>query len=163
MFYTITAIGIYLITKIVLKDSKQIKVKFVQSLHSQVFPKIRDNSYSNVGIDLYVDRVEDCGTYFRVFTGVCVQPPEGYYFDAVPRSSIYKKGLILYNSCGIIDQSYRGEIQAMFFKTPNCEAPVVGERLLQLIPRENLLVKLEEVSELDSSERGDKSFGSSGK
>jgi dUTP pyrophosphatase len=162
MFYTFTALAIYFITKIILRDSRTINVKVVRSLNAQVFsnpPRPRNNSLENVGIDLYVDRVEDCGSYFRVYTGVCVQPPKGYYFDAVPRSSIYKKGLILYNSCGIIDQSYTGEIQAMFFKTPNCEAPVVGERLIQLIPRENLLVEFEEVSELEVSERGNKGFG----
>lgn len=161
MFYTITAIGIYFITKALLRDSKQITVKLRVS--TLLYPKLKDNSYGNVGIDLYVTSVEDCGQYYKIDTGIAIQPPEGYYFDVVPRSSIYKKGLILANSIGIIDQSYRGTIKAMFLKTPNCEAPVVGERLLQLIPRENLLVEFEEVSELDNSERGDKGFGSSGK
>lgn len=160
MFYIITAIAIYFITKIIIKDSKSIKVKYTTSI---IYPKLKNNSYENVGIDLYVTQVKDCGQYYKIDTGTAIQPPEGYYFDVVPRSSIYKKGLILANSIGIIDQSYRGTIKAMFIKTPNCQPPVIGERLLQLIPRENLLVEFEEVSELDSSERGDKGFGSTGR
>lgn len=43
-------------------------------------------------------------------TGVIVEPPFGWYFDVVPRSSIIKQGYILANSVGVIDRSYRGEI-----------------------------------------------------
>jgi dUTPase len=43
-------------------------------------------------------------------TGISVQPPRGYYFESVPRSSISKLPLAMANSVGIIDESYTGEI-----------------------------------------------------
>jgi dUTP pyrophosphatase len=124
---------------------------------------VTKNSYENVGIDLYANEIEDCGTYIKVKTGIHVQPPKGFYFDLVVRSSTHKKGLMLYNDVGIIDQSYTGEIIAVLYKTADFkELPKVGDRLVQLIPRRSLLVEFIEVSELDSSERGNNGFGSSG-
>lgn len=125
--------------------------------------KINKNTYENVGIDLYVNEIEDCGNYIKVKTGIHIQPPKGFYFDLVVRSSTHKKGLMLYNNIGIIDQSYTGEIIAVLYKTSDfTETPKIGDRLVQLIPRRSLLVDIIEVSELDNSERGDKGFGSSG-
>ena len=46
--------------------------------------------------------------FFR--TGISLQPPSGYYFDVVPRSSISKLPLAMANSVGVIDESYTGEI-----------------------------------------------------
>lgn len=55
-----------------------------------------------------VHKVVDDVIFFR--TGISVQPPRGYYFEAVPRSSISKLPLAMANSVGIIDESYTGEI-----------------------------------------------------
>jgi len=46
---------------------------------------------------------------WHIKLGVAVQPPEGYYFEVVPRSSFSKTPFILPNNIGIIDMSYRGE------------------------------------------------------
>ena len=43
-------------------------------------------------------------------TGISLQPPKGYYFEIVPRSSISKLPLVMANSVGVIDESYTGEI-----------------------------------------------------
>jgi len=43
-------------------------------------------------------------------TGLSLEPPRGYYFEVVPRSSISKLSLSMANSVGIIDESYRGEV-----------------------------------------------------
>lgn len=126
-----------------------------------ILPKKSDADAA--GTDLYVYRIEDCGDFIKVFTGIAIQPAFGYYFMLAPRSSTYKKGLIMYNNLGIIDMNYRGEIIAIFKKTENYIAPEVGERIVQLVPQKQYWPEFIEVEELDSTVRADGAFGSSGK
>ncbi len=50
-------------------------------------------------------------------TGIAVEIPKGHVGLIFPRSSIYKNGLTLTNSVGVIDSGYRGEIMAKFQPT----------------------------------------------
>ena len=66
------------------------------------------------------NRTLTCGT------GLAIDIPPGYVGKIYPRSSIYKRGLVLCNSVGIIDSGYLGEIKAMFYAVvdrPNLYAP----------------------------------------
>ena len=66
---------------------------------------------SDTGYDLKmidVDKVDGDTIFFK--TGLSLEPPEGYYFEVYPRSSLSKLPLSLANSVGIIDSDYRGEI-----------------------------------------------------
>lgn len=65
----------------------------------------------SVGFDIYVDRVEYDFGCMIIYTGIAVQPPDGYYFDLIPRSSLSASGLIMANSIGVIDPDYSKEIQ----------------------------------------------------
>jgi dUTP pyrophosphatase len=85
-----------------------------------------------------------------------------------PRSSISKTPLMLANHVGIIDSGYRGNLLAALRKLPSGESrPYVVEkhtRLFQichptLCP---VYVVLVDESELNSSERGEGGFGSTG-
>ena len=46
--------------------------------------------------------------------GLAFEIPEGYAGFIFPRSSNHKSGLLLTNSVGVIDSSYRGEVTAKF-------------------------------------------------
>lgn len=121
------------------------------------------NNITDVGYDLYARKIEDCGNYIKVFTGVALSPEQGFYFQLAPRSSTYKKGLILYNSLGIIDPDFVGEILAVFYKTKDYkELPKVGDRLVQAIPMKMVNMDMREVEDLGDTLRGDLGFGSSG-
>lgn len=92
---------------------------------------------SDSGFDLSLIGVrKTIGQVTLYGTGVSVQPPSGYYFDLVPRSSMIKSGYMLANSVGIIDQAYTGEIMVPLIKmdpdAPDLELP---SKLVQLIPR----------------------------
>lgn len=66
---------------------------------------------TDTGYDLKfigVSKIRGDVIFFK--TGIAVAPPEGFYFDIVPRSSISKLPLELANSVGVIDEHYRGEI-----------------------------------------------------
>src|SRR5690606_668839 len=97
-------------------------------------------------------------------TGLIVEPPIGWYLDVVPRSSIIKRGYILANSVGIIDQSYRGEILVplikMYRNTADLELPA---RVAQMIPRPIVHFPVVEATDLSATERGAGGFGSTGK
>lgn len=95
--------------------------------------------------------------------GVCVEIPKGYTGLLLGRSSMNEKGIICMT--GVIDSGYTGELRAMFFNATNCHAIDIhkGERICQLvIVKLADIEKTEHVEELESSECGDKGFGSTG-
>ena len=49
-------------------------------------------------------------------TGIKVEPPQGFYVEIVPRSSIIKSGFMLANNTGIIDPTYRGNLKIALLK-----------------------------------------------
>lgn len=118
------------------------------------------------GFDLHlIKKVKDLTSNVTLYdTGISVQPPAGYYFELVGRSSISKSGYMLANSVGIIDESYTGSIMAALIKVdPNAAPLELPCRLVQLIPRPLILMEPQEVSELTETARGDGGFGSSGR
>ena len=116
------------------------------------------------GYDIFVDRIEEDETTLKAFSGIGVTPDATHWFMMVPRSSTYKRGLILYNSVGIIDNLYTGELVGIFKKTELYkESPKVGDRLLQLVPQEFIQCGFTEVDELSQTARGDGGHGSTGK
>lgn len=96
-------------------------------------------------------------------TGIAVEPPDGWYFDVVGRSSIIKTGYIVSNSVGIIDRSYRGEILVPLLKidlaAPDLSLPA---RVVQLVPRPIVHFSVSLEGDLSQTERGAGGFGSSG-
>lgn len=96
-------------------------------------------------------------------TGLAMQIPQGYVGLIFPRSSIFKKDIRLTNAVGVIDSGYRGEIKFKF-KSPGIHGDFyeIGDRVGQIIIMPYPNVEFNLVDELDSSERGDGGFGSSG-
>lgn len=116
---------------------------------------------SDAGFDLFVHHIEDFGNFIKVFTGIAVCPPDRFYFELYPRSSIYKQGLSLYNSIGVIDNEYRGEIIAIFDKTKDFkELPKKGDRLVQIILKKQQELEFEIVESLENTVRNNGGFGS---
>ena len=96
-------------------------------------------------------------------------PVHGYHntildIDFRPRSSIYKTGMVLCNSCGTVDRLYTGEVCAFFYHVmPNMPKYEVGDRVAQMKIGITVPIEFIEVDELDETERGDGGFGSTGK
>lgn len=122
------------------------------------------NKFSDSGYDLsiiFLLREIDGVHYFD--TGISVEPPNGYYFELVGRSSIVKTGWMLANNIGIIDASYRGTIIVPLIKVnPEANELVLPKKLVQIIPRQLILMRGVEVQTIDNTSRGDGGFGSSG-
>ena len=84
--------------------------------------------------------------------------------DFRPRSSIWKTGMVLANSCGTVDYGYTGEVCAFFYHVmPNMPKYEPGDRVAQMKIGFTVPIEFAEVEELDETERGDGGFGSTGK
>ena len=120
----------------------------------------------DAGLDLaaYEEARLEPGERAVVPTGVAVEIPEGYAGFVQPRSGLAARhGLGIVNSPGLIDAGYRGEILVVLLNTDAHESFTVeaGMRIAQLVIVPVASVRLVEVSELATSERGSRGFGSS--
>jgi dUTP pyrophosphatase len=89
---------------------------------------------------------------------------QSVHYWMLPRSSLSKTGLMLCNSVGVIDKSYRGELMAYLWNTKDTPVTVKkGDRLVQIVaPDMGWISQVAVVESLDETARGDGGFGSSG-
>ena len=122
------------------------------------------NKFSDSGYDLsIIFKLREIDDVHYFDTGITVEPPNGFYFELVGRSSIAKTGWMLANNIGIIDASYRGTIIVPLIKVnPEANELQLPKKLVQIIPRQLILMKGVEVQTLDNTSRGGGGFGSSG-
>lgn len=104
------------------------------------------------------------GATVKISTGIAMEIPQGYFGAIFARSGIAtKRGLRPANCVGVIDSDYRGEIiVALHNDTDRCETIRDGDRVAQLIIMPYLGIQLNEVEELNDTERGVNGFGSTG-
>jgi len=136
--------------------------KFTKTLQNAVSPQ--KAHITDTGYDLcIVEKVKEENGMILYDTGIAVQPPMGYYFELVGRSSISKTGYIVANSIGIIDASYTGSLKVALIKV-NKDAPDIQlpARIVQLIPRQLIHLDAIEVEDLNDTTRAEGGFGSSG-
>jgi hypothetical protein len=97
------------------------------------------------------------------YTAGIVAEQEVHYY-LVPRSSICKSPLIMANSVGIIDKTYRGPIKAPVKNLSSTPYSVTeGTRLFQIIaPNMGHISEVRLVQSLDETARGEGGFGSTG-
>ncbi|XP_037075523.1 deoxyuridine 5'-triphosphate nucleotidohydrolase, mitochondrial-like isoform X2 [Pollicipes pollicipes] len=122
-------------------------------------------SQDAAGYDLY--SAHDCVVPAQgkalVKTDIQVQLPAGCYGRVAPRSGLAWKQHIDIGA-GVIDRDYRGNVGVVMFNHGREELAVKrGDRVAQLILERIFYPDIEEVQELDQTERGDGGFGSSGK
>lgn len=90
--------------------------------------------------------------------------PINLSIDFRPRSSVWKTGMVLSNCEGTIDELYRGEVSAVFYHVmPTMQKYEVGDRIGQIKLGITLPMEFIDVNELDNTERGSGSYGSTGK
>ena len=126
-------------------------------------------SSDNAGFDLFVPRDVVFAPCERKFVSMEVKAMvmrdgEPQHFWMVPRSSISKTGLMMMNSVGVIDKTYRGDLIAALWNTTDAEVTVKkGQRLVQIVSRDmGTIGFFQQVAELPSTARGAGGFGSSG-
>ena len=115
--------------------------------------------HGDAGLDLVATSMKNCPEFVEYGTDLAFEIEEGNVGLLFPRSSISKTGHRLLNSVGVIDSGYRGEVKVRMSWT-NQNAYKVGDKIAQLVVVELPQVVIEEVNELDSSDRGEGGFGS---
>lgn len=104
------------------------------------------------------------GEYKMIPLGVAMQLPEGFEALVAPRSSTFKKyGVIMVNSLGIMDESYKGDNDEWNFLAYATKDTKIrrNERICQFrIMEHQPLINLIEVESLGNPDRG--GIGSTG-
>lgn len=138
-----------------------------KTLYPDAVPPMRAVS-GDAGWDLSAHSLKklDMNGTVMFLTGIAVEMPPGYFGLLRPRSSICKSGMV-FNSSGVIDSGYRGEIGVpmRIIATPELSSSYYekGSRIAQLIILPLPDVSFVQVDSLSDSERGAGGFGSTGK
>lgn len=104
------------------------------------------------------------GARYPVATGLSMAIPHGYEIQVRPRSGLaLKHGITVPNTPGTIDSDYRGELKIILINHGDEPFAIVrGDRIAQLVLAPVVQAAWTEVAELDSTDRGEGGFGSTG-
>lgn len=95
---------------------------------------------------------------------IVIRPPHGHFTIIAARSSLHKKGLMLANGIGIVDEDYSGnedELKAAVYNFSDKTVEIKkGDRIAQIIILPFDRVEWEEVENMNGKNRG--GFGSTG-
>lgn len=121
----------------------------------------------DAGLDLRSNEDVTLAPFERrlVGTGLAIAIPEGYAGFVQPRSGLaLREGLSMANTPGLIDAHYRGELKVCAINLDPSRSIHIerGERIAQIVIKRVPVVSLQEVDELDETDRGAGGFGSSG-
>jgi dUTP pyrophosphatase len=144
------------------KENSGIVLKFVKLSKNAETPEYILGS--DVGFDLKA--IEDVNLFpleqKTVRTGIAMEIPEGYVGLVRDRAGIVQK-MNVHTVAGTFDSGFRGEVSIMLVnmndKTVGIEK---GMRVAQIILLPVARAKIKEVKKLSDTERGKKSFGSTG-
>jgi len=119
----------------------------------------------DAGLDLYTTEVVTLcsGEKKSISTGVQLAIPDGYVGLIWDKGGLsMKRGLKTLG--GVVDSGYRGEIiVGLVNLSEESHTFEKGDKIAQMIIQKKEFVTIEEVDEFDTTDRGDKGFGSSGK
>jgi dUTP pyrophosphatase len=122
----------------------------------------------NAGFDVYVPTklLFEPGEKKLVNMGVRAVLVDGDAFKhywMLPRSSISKTGLMMLNSVGVIDKTYRGELMGAVWSYNDTVQIQKGTRLFQVLaPDMGWIKEVRIVESLSNTVRGEGGFGSTG-
>jgi dUTP pyrophosphatase len=153
--------------KIIENYEHKIKVQFNKLSEDAVDPNYAYDSDS--GFDLFsIDEV-----HFPPFerklvsTGLSFDIPEGYEIQVRTKSGLaINQGLMVLNSPGTVDQGYSGEVKVILMNMNNFATTVTkGQKIAQAVlcpVVSGKWVTLKNTNKLESKDRGNNGFGSTG-
>ncbi|AEV34847.1 deoxyuridine 5'-triphosphate nucleotidohydrolase Dut [Pseudovibrio sp. FO-BEG1] len=143
-------------------------LKITRLPHSEGLELPAYQSAEAAGLDLQAANEEAItlqpGQRAMVPTGLSIALPSGHEGQVRPRSGLAAKhGVTVLNTPGTVDADYRGEVKVILINLGE-EAFVIerGMRIAQMVVAPVTQVQIEEVKELETTERGAGGFGSSG-
>lgn len=146
----------------------RVVVKVKRSNNNPDLPLPSYQSDGSSGLDLYAAVVEELtlqpGDIRLIPTGLSISLPKGYEAQVRPRSGLaLRYGLGLANSPGTIDSDYRGDVGVIVINWGKEPFTIRrGDRIAQMVITKVYQATVEEVNEIDPTERGKGGFGHSG-
>ena len=127
----------------------------------------RGSEYA-AGYDLYAATDREISLFPHttqlIGTGLAFELPNGYFGAVYARSGLAsKKGLRPANCVGVVDSDSRGEVMvALHNDSDHIMTIDAGERIAQLVLMPYVNMTFEQVEELNTTNRGEGGFGSTG-
>ena len=147
-------------------DTIILKVKRLDNNTDLPLPSYQSDGSSGLDLRAAVNKALTLqpGDIELVPTGLSISLPEGYEAQIRPRSGLaLKHGLAFVNAPGTIDADYRGEIGVIAINLGKKPLTIKrGERIAQMVIQKVSRAIVEEVDELDTTQRGEGGFGHSG-
>lgn len=144
-----------------------VDVKVINISKTLTLPKYE--TLGAAGMDLFANLEEKLvinpGERKLIPSGLKVALPSGWELDVRPKSGLaLKKGITVLNAPGLIDEDFRGEI-GVILVNHGTESVVIlpGDKVAQIALVKVNKIKWVEVTELDTTERGEGGFGSTGR
>ena len=145
-------------------------VRLLRLPHGEGLPLPTYHSEHAAGLDVVAGVPEDApvglapGARALIPTGFALELPPGYEAQLRPRSGLaLKSGVTVLNSPGTVDADYRGEVKVLLVNLGSEPFTVRrGERIAQLVVARVEHVRIEPVSDLGGTSRGEGGFGSTG-
>ena len=121
-------------------------------------------------MDLYAcidsDVTIKSGERVLIPTGIAIALESNSYVAYIyARSGLaIKNGITLANCVGVVDSDYRGEVKVGIINLSDSNYTVKnGDRIAQMVIAPVIMPQIEEVNELDHTERASGGFGSTGR
>ena len=143
------------------------KMKIIRMAHNKHLPEYKTEGSS--GMDLYaaIENEITLKPLERVLvpTGIKIEIPIEYEAQIRARSGLsVKHGITLINAVGTVDADYRGEVCVGLVNVSNEPYTIQpDERIAQMVIAKYEQAKIEVVTELSETTRGEGGFGSTGK
>jgi dUTP pyrophosphatase len=144
---------------------KTIKVKVINHSNNEL-PQYATPMSAGMDLRAFTDEPITImpGERKLIHSGINIQLPEGYELQVRPRSGLaLKHGITLTNAPGTVDADYRGDVGAIVHNL-GTEPFIInnGDRICQIVAKEYVKIEWEETDSLDSTERGEGGFNSTG-
>lgn len=135
--------------------------------HNNILPEYKTEGAAGMDLCAAISKPMELKPLERklVPTGLKIELEHGYEAQVRPRSGLsIKHGITLINCVGTIDEDYRGEVCVPIVNISNETYTIQpDERIAQMVIARVEQAKLEVVTELTETTRGEGGFGSTGK
>ncbi len=142
-------------------------LKIKRLAHNKILPEYKTEGAAGMDLSAAIEEPITLKPLERTLvpTGIKIELEHGYEAQVRPRSGLsIKHGITLINCVGTIDEDYRGELCVPVVNLSNEEYTIQPqERIAQMIIARVEQAKIEVVTELSDTERGEGGFGSTGK
>ena len=144
------------------------EIRFLKLAHAVDLPLPAYETSSAAGMDIRAALTQPIslkpGERALISTGLKMALPHGYEAQIRPRSGLaIRNGITMLNSPGTIDADYRGEVKVIAINHGQEEFRINhGDRIAQMVIAPVVQLSVQEVNDLDETERGSGGFGSTG-